>query len=65
MNRTKREQVKQARQEARAMRVELERVLSVPAYQRKERRDELLQLVERLRFLEDLALGRLAGVAEA
>ena len=65
MNRTKREQVKQARQEARAMRVELERVLSVPAYQRKERRDELLQLVERLRVLEDLALGRLAGVAEA
>ena len=65
MDKTQRQQIKQARQDARAMRKKLARLLEVPTFKRPEQRAEIEALADNLRLIEQVALGRLAGIAEA
>ena len=65
MTKTQRQQIKQARQDARAMRQRLDRLLEVPTFKRPGQRAEVEALADNLRLIEQVALGRLAGIAEA
>ena len=47
------------------MRQRLDRLLEVPTFKRPEQRAEIEALADNLRLIEQVALGRLAGIAEA
>ena len=65
MTKTQRQQIKRARQDARAMRKKLDRLLEVPTFKSPGQRVEIEALADNLRLIEQVALGRLAGIAEA